>query len=57
MIPKNDPYFVGITGLGVSLEKENSLGRCYLPQLDVLALWASISVLYHTEYEQLIWLF
>lgn len=24
-IPKNDPYFVGITGLGVSLEKEKNL--------------------------------
>ena len=40
-----------------ALRKKKSLGRCYLPQLDVLALWASISVLYHTECGQLIWLF
>lgn len=30
MIPKNDPYFVGITGLGVSLEKEK-ISRKVLP--------------------------
>lgn len=40
-----------------ALRKKKSVGRCYLPQLDVLALWASINVLYHTECGQLIWLF